>query len=72
LGVWRYDSRFIFKNKHIGNTVDALPLFQKVAISEHTNFPKGSYTVEYELKSKDTEERKYKKREGEKKDIRKV
>lgn len=40
----------------IGNTVDALPLFQKVAIYEHTNLPKGSYTVEYELKSEDTEE----------------
>ena len=40
----------------IGNTVDALPLFQKVAMSEHTNLPKGSYTVEYKLKSEETDE----------------
>ena len=40
----------------IGNTFDSLPLFQKVAMSEHTNLPKGSYTVEYELKSEETED----------------
>lgn len=40
----------------ISNTVDALPLFQKVAMSEHMNLPKGSYTVEYKLKSEETED----------------